>query len=177
MSRNMHLPFALLLLLITAGCTGIEKAPAEHTTRLIKPIVSDELVFEDEDIKLRFTVTRKHIDFTLWNKTQGPISVIWDEVQFRDPEGETHWVLNTQEDPHRVPTKAAHATIIHHHMDSTMVPPESSYNDYVRPFPSGFEDVLIYPFKYATGSRFKLILPLEIKEQIKIYTFGFEVMD
>lgn len=175
--RNLRIPFVLLLLLAVSGCTGIEKAPREHATKLIQPVSSEELVFEDDDIRVVFTVSRRRINFTLWNKTQEPIAIIWDEVLFRDPEGATHWVLNREQDPKKVPAKTAQAASSHAYMESTAVPAESSYSDYVRPFPSGFQDVFVYPSKYAAGSRFKLTVPLEITGQIKIYTFGFEVMD
>ncbi len=178
MPRNIYLPFALLLLLIVvAGCEAIEKAPGEHTLKLTKPTHSDQLVFADENIKVRFTVTQRRIEFTLWNRTQQPLGIIWDETILRDPEGETHWVLNSTEDTQRMSTKTAHATTTHPHIDPTIVPPGSSISEYIKPFPSGFQEILIYPSKYATGSRIKLIMPLEINGLIKVYTFGFEVVD
>lgn len=178
MSRNMHLPFALLLLLLLiAGCEGIEKAPGEHTVKLTKPAPSDELAFSDDDVQIRFVVLREKIDFTLWNKTQGPVEIIWDEIIFRNPEGATYWVINSAEDPSTVRSKAAQATTTHPHIDPTVVQPGSSYSDYIKPFPSGLQEIPIYPFKYAGGSRMQLVFPLEINEQIKVYTFGFEVVE
>ncbi|MFQ5863263.1 MAG: hypothetical protein ACE5IC_09115 [Candidatus Brocadiales bacterium] len=179
MFKNIYHPFSIFaLLFLMAGCAGLEKAPREHTIRLIKPITSDELRFDDENIRLRFTVTQRQIYFTLWNKTQGPMSIIWDEVIFRDPEGVTYWVLNNEEEgQHAVPSKAAHAAASHPHIDSTEVPAGTSHTNYIRPFPSGFQDILIYPSKYAAGARFKVTLPLEVQGRIKVYTFGFEVMD
>ncbi|MFQ5956821.1 MAG: hypothetical protein ACE5KK_03520 [Candidatus Brocadiales bacterium] len=180
MFRNTYHPFSILalLLFIIGGCAELEKAPREHTVRLIKPVTSDELRFDDENVRLRFTVTQRQIYFTLWNKTQGPISIIWDEVIFRDPEGATHWVLNNEEEEeHAVPSKAAHAATTHHHLDSTQVPAGSSHTNYIRPFPAGFRDILVYPSKHAAGARLKVTLPLEIQGRIKVYTFGFEVVD
>ncbi len=177
MSKNIYLPFVLLLSLVIIGCEGIEKAPGEHTLKLTKPHHSDQLVFDDNNIKIRFTVTRRQIDFTLWNRTQQPLGIIWDEIILRDPEGETHWVLNKAEDTDKMRTKTAHATTTHPHVDPTVVPPGSSLNDYIKPFPSGFQEVFIYPAKYASGSRIKLTMPLEINGTIKVYTFGFEVVD
>lgn len=178
MLRNVHLPFTLLLLfLIGIGCEGIEKAPGEHAIKLTKPTHSDELAFSDDKIQMRFVVLREKIDFTLWNKTQEPISIIWDEIIFRDPEGATHWVINSKEDPSTVRTKTAQVATTHPHIDPTIVPAGSSYSDYIKPFPSGFQDVYIYPSKYAAGSRIVLTLPLEVNGQVKVYTFGFEVVD
>lgn len=178
MLRNIHLSFTLLLLSLTIiGCEGIEKAPSEHTVKLTKPAPSDGLVFSDDNIQIRFTVLREKIDFTLWNKTQGPVAIIWDETIFRDPEGATHWVINSKEDRDTVPTKTAQATTTHPHIDPIVVPAGSSYSDYFKPFPSGFQEIPVYPFKYAEGSRMQLSLPLEINGQVKVYTFGFEVME
>lgn len=179
MFRNIYHPLSLLVFLfLTAGCAELQEATREHTIKLIKPATSDELRFDDEDVRLRFTVTQEQIYFTIWNKTQGPISIIWDEVIFRDPEGATHWVLNNEEEgEHKVPSKAAHAATAHPHLDSTEVPAGSSHTNYIRPFPMGFQDVLIYPSKYAAGARFNVTLPLEIQGRIKVYTFGFEVVD
>ncbi|MEE9514421.1 MAG: hypothetical protein V3V54_00180 [Candidatus Brocadiales bacterium] len=179
--KNQHVTFALLLFLLslpfTSGCTGIEKAPGKQTIRLTKPIHSDELEFSDDNINIYFIVQQRKIDFGLTNKTQGPIAIIWDEIILRDPEGATHWVINSAEDQDTVRTKTAHATTTHPHIDPSTIPAGASYNDYIKPFPSGFQDVLIYPLKYAGGSRIKLTLPLEIGGYIKVYTFGFEVVD
>ncbi len=179
MSRYIYHLFSLLLLvLLIAGCAELQEATREHTIRMIKPTTSDELRFDDENIRVRFTVTQRQIYFTLWNKTQEPISIIWDEVIFRDPEGKTHWVLNNEEESqHVVSSKAAHATTAHPHLDSTEVPARSSHTNYIRPFPIGFQDVLIYPSKYAAGARFNVSLPLDLHGHIKVYTFGFEVVD
>lgn len=179
MFRNMHPPLSILILLfLISSCAGLPEAPREHTIRLIRPIASSELRFDDENVRLRFTVTQRQIYFTLWNKTQGPISIIWDEIIFRDPEGVTYWVLNNEEEERRMVSGAvARAATTHPHLDPTVVAAGTSHTNYIRPFPSGFQEVLIYPTKYATGARFNVTLPLDIQGRIKVYTFGFEVVD
>ncbi len=119
--------------------------------------------FEDESILIRFTPERKRLYFTLWNKTQ-----------FVDPEGKSHWVLNSQETYREIGRVAAGG---HPLLDISVIPPGTSHGDYVRPFPAGPQEVYIYPVKYAGGSRFGLHLPLEINERTKVYTFSIEVVE
>ena len=51
------------------------------------------------------------------------------------------------------------------------------FRSYARPYPTGPQETYIYPEKYALGCRFSLVLPLEINERTKVYTFGFEIVE
>jgi hypothetical protein len=162
----------LLLFCLSYGCAHYEQKAERF--KLIKPTTSEELRFEDESVLIRFTPERKKLYFTLWNKTQAPMKILWDEVMFIDPEGKSHWVLNAQESYREVGRAAMGA---HPLLDLTIIPPGTSHGDYVRPYPEGLQEFYIYPAKEAQGSRFNLVLPLEINERTKVYTFGFEVIE
>jgi hypothetical protein len=165
----------LLLGCLLYGCAGVDKQKgAEYHFRLIKPIVSEELRFEDESILVRFTPEQKRLYFTLWNKTQSPMKILWDEVLFIDPEGESHWVLNAEETYKEVGKVAAGVQPL---INPSVIPPGTSHGDYVRPHPKGTQDVYIYPTKKPVGSRFSLVLPLEINERTKVYAFSLEVSE
>lgn len=184
MSRKVYLPLNLFILFFFASCSLFQKQDsAQHHIILNKPIRSSELRFEDESIMARFTPTQKQLYFTVWNKTQAPIRIIWDEVIFIDPEGVSRWVLNTEEDyePTTSTAKASKAASVatggHPLMSPTVVPVGASHTDYVRPYPSGVVEVPIFSTKNPQGSRFSMVLPIEINQKLKVYTFGFEVVD
>jgi hypothetical protein len=175
-TRILRNTFLLIVAFLAfGGCETLEGRKAkEYQTVLRKPVDSEEKQFEDERLRIHFSPSHKLISFTLHNKAQVPIKIIWDEVLFINPEGETRWVLNSHvEYPVRIKT----ADYVHHHIDSTIVAPGQSYSDYVRPFPKGLEEELIYPFKDAQYARFKLIMPVEIEGQVTVYTFAFEVVE
>ena len=172
--RRIFLP-GLLLSFLFCGCAAFDKQKSTgHRFKLIKPITTEELRFEDESILVRFTPEYKKIYFTLWNKTQAPMKILWDEVIFINPEGQSHWVLNSQESYRDVGKVAAGA---HPLLDPSVIPPGISHGDYARPFQTGPVEAYIYPEKYAEGSRFTLVLPLEINERTKVYTFGFQIVE
>lgn len=173
-SKIFLLGFSLFCLLCGCATFGKKQQVTEHHIRLIKPFTSKELRFEDESILIRFTPERKKLYLTLWNKTQAPMKILWDEVRFIDPEGQSHWVLNKQETYREVGMAAMGA---HPLLDPSIIPPGTSHGDYARPYPETPQEVYIYPEKDAKGCRFTLSLPLEINERTKVYTFSFEVMD
>ena len=165
----------ILLFSLLCGCAGLDKQKsAGHRFKLIKPITSEELRFEDESILARFTPEHKRLYFTLWNKTQAPMKILWDEVIFINPEGQSNWVLNSQE-TYRDAGKVAVGA--HPLLDQSIIPPGTSHGDYARPYPTGTQETYIYTEKYALGCRFSLVLPLEINERTKVYTFGFEIVE
>lgn len=172
MSRKLSLLALFLQFLL--GCSLFEKTQEQHKFTMIRPEYSDELRYEDEDVVVRFTPKQKQIDFTVWNKTQAPMRIIWDEIRFLDPEGRSHWVLNSQENIEKHTRVAAGG---HPLITPSVVPVGGSYSDYLLPFPIGVQEVLIYPTKGAKGSRFQVAFPLEIREHVKVYTFGFEIKD
>ncbi len=160
----------LIFLCAVSGCASPYKAETRY--RLIKPITSEELRYEDESILVRFRPERKRIYLTLWNKTQSPLKILWDQVLFTDPEGQTHRVLNSEETFLAVGEAAVGAPPL---LASSVIPPGTSHGDYVRPQPKGPQEVYIFPEKDPQGSRFSLMLPLEVNDRTKVYTFSFEI--
>ncbi|HHT9119828.1 MAG TPA: hypothetical protein ACFYD3_04690 [Candidatus Hypogeohydataceae bacterium YC41] len=168
--------FLLISIFLVAGGGGIlaGEEVKDYQTVLRQPIDSETKQFEDEKLRINFYPTHELISFTLQNKTKLPMKIIWDEIIFTNPEGETRWVINKQvhyKDRGKIIDPA------HPHIAPTEVSSGQTYVDYIRPFPIGLEDELIYPFKDAKGSRFKLVMPLEIEGHVNAYTFAFEVIE
>ncbi len=68
-----------------------------YVFRLIKPTASDDLLFEDAAISIRFVIGEeaRGVEFALQNKTDAPILVNWDKAAYVDPSGESHRVIHT----------------------------------------------------------------------------------
>lgn len=165
----------VLLFLAVSGCEILEgRKVKEYQTILRQPIHSEAKQFENEKLRINFSPSHEVISFVLQNKTQSPIKIIWDEIIFTNPEGKTYRVLNPSM-KYKRPGKITDTA--DRHIAPTEVAPGQTYTDYIRPLPAGVEDELIYPFKDAQGSRFKLTLPLEIEGQVNVYTFAFEVIE
>ncbi len=164
----------LFVLSVINGCAILEgEQGKEYRTVLYQPIRSETKQFENENFCINFFPSNKLISFTLQNKTQLPIKIVWDEVIFTNPEGETYRVLNSRV---RYKSHGKVSDPAHHFVAPTEVSPGQTYSDYIRPFYTGVRDKLIYPVKDARGSRFKVMLPLEVKGHVNIYTFAFEII-
>jgi hypothetical protein len=81
-----------LAMLLLAGC-GVN-----YKFALKKPTPSDRIAFEDENIAVSFDVRHKEIYFTLANKTDGAIQIVWDSSSYVDAEGSSHKVLHKIQD-------------------------------------------------------------------------------
>ncbi len=224
--RNNNLSFILTCFLCTVtamGCGGIGsrlvrayyssalvEVDRQETTKehygsevTIKPGPDKSFVYEDGLFNGQFYVTSSRINFTLTNKTDRSIKIIWDEAAFIDMEGQSGRV--THEGVKYIDRNAS--------QPPSVVPSEKSLTDFVVPTervyyregyysqyfstPGGWEESsLILPgsrniisgdsaavnawtkeIVVNKGKRFGLLLPLEIEGIVNEYTFWFEVQD
>ena len=53
-----------------------------YKLQLKKPIVSDELKFDDEKLSIEFTFKQSEVAFNIKNNSDKPLKIIWDEASF-----------------------------------------------------------------------------------------------
>ena len=154
-----------------------------YVFRLIKPTASDDLVFEDAAISVRFAIgdEAKGVEFALQNKTDAPILVDWDKAAYVDPSGESHRVIHTGIG-YADRAKAQSATSI---------APTARINDGV--FPADYIEwsgatnewtqTILFPQTASheptgmKGKRFGVLLPVTVDGAEKNYFFQIQIAD
>jgi hypothetical protein len=148
------------------------------------------LVFDDTIVNVRFVIGREGIGFTMLNKLNTPLRIIWDETSFIDG-------TNAE--------KIVHAGVKYSEMSNsqppTLIPPGSSIEDEVTPvknvrFDSGSlyssPEWRVNPLFPRTdygkiedrdqilalkGHRFSLFMPVQNGNEIVDYRWKFEITD
>jgi hypothetical protein len=151
---------------------------AHYVIALVKPRENRDLSFEDEFVRLVFSVSEKQIGFAIQNKTATAITIDWNQLAYIDPSGGSHKVI------HQGVKYASSGEM----MAPTVVPPTANVSD------------LIYPADYVTwddvlhdwvkksilaerdqekhiGESFSAFMPLQINEGKKEYLFTFKIID
>jgi hypothetical protein len=192
----------LLAVVVLGGCSAYRAYYDIGLTRVERPAAAmeqfgnqdvtkmveqgpDKSFFEDGLTKIVWTPTSREISFDLTNKTDQPIEIIWDESRFVDQEGKKHPLIHSgtdyakMDDPQPPLEVAAQGSI------STAVFPTNHiyYSDaryQKKPLFPNFamsrkKDKLEEEGKTHIGKKFKILLPLRIKEAIHEYVFTFEV--
>ena len=152
----------------------------DYRLRMIKPVASDGLIFEDEDIQARFALTQKAIQFEVFNKGTAPVTIDWNRVSFIDITSSSHPV--THEGVKYVDARSS--------KPPSVIPPSAKLSDAVIPadnvqFTSGeyggwSTADLLTRSPLATslkGCNIGVFLPMEINGVQKNYVFSFEITD
>jgi len=144
---------------------------------LAKPKESDSLVFEDDSIRIAFTVIETQIQFSLQNKTQSPIEISWDQAAFIDFSGVSHRVIHTgtklnDRDKPQAPTT---------------IPPTARIEDIVCPADYAEWSVVLGEWLQKRvlpraeiaykGHTFSAFMPLIVDGALKSYLFTVKVAD
>jgi len=156
---------------------GGGKLDVEYRFRVTKPTISDGMELEDDNIRAVFAVTQTAVQFSILNKTAGPIKIDWNQVSFIDPDSNSYPV--THEGVKYADAAAA--------KPPSVVPPSAKFSDAVVPannvsFSSGSwstRDLLTRsPLAPAMkGRTISIFMPLEINGAQKNYLFSFEITD
>ena len=101
---------SVLSAITLVGCISIAQLRGNtysYSHKLTGDNITDNL-YEDNDLKITFSVGTKEIDFEIYNKTDKSIKIIWDETSFI-PYGEGKKVMHkgvkyTDRDAAQVPT-------------------------------------------------------------------------
>lgn len=210
---------------VAAGCTTTDLGPRTMSVRYIsalvqidrpettkerygstvtiKPEPDNKYVYEDGLFSGVFYVTSSRINFTLRNKTDHSIKIVWDEAVFIEVDGQSG----------RVAHEGVKYTDRSASQPPSVIPGGTSLTDFVLPTnrvyyrqgsysgyysnPGGWEelDLVLLPesrqiaandylaavaafaseAKNNKGKRFGLLLPLEIEGVVNEYTFWFEI--
>lgn len=144
--------------------------------------------YEDDMIKIVWLPLSTQFGFTLKNKTDHSIKIIWDEAVYVDQNGSSGRVMhagvkytdrNNPQPPTVVVKKA--------NIDDMIVPTDNVY--YVSGQYGGWRTKPMFPNRASTqeelnaltqkyiGKEVKVLLPLKIQETINEYIFTFKVED
>lgn len=142
---------------------------------LAKPRESDNLVYEDDSIRIAFAMVKAQVQFSLQNKTESAIEINWDQAAFIDFSGLSHRVIHTGTKLNDRDKPQAPAT----------VPPTARIGDIVYPADyaewSGSEWLqrpVLPPAEVAyKGRTFSVFMPLKINGEPKNYLFTVKVLD
>jgi hypothetical protein len=145
---------------------------------MVKPSESRELMFEDQAIRIRFTLSETQIGLLLQNKMTSPIKIDWNTVSYVDITGLAHSVMHTgvryiERDRPQV---------------ATIIPPEAMIEDAIVPSDhisytpgsgGGWSSRPLFPALAETdlyiGKTFSVFMPLELEGSVKNYSFTFRI--
>lgn len=189
--------FLTVILSITlVGCISIAQLRG-NTYSYSHKLVGDNItgnVYEDNDLKITFSVGTKEIDFEVYNKTDKSVKIIWDETSFI-PYGEGKKVMhkgvkyvdrNAAQVPTAIPSKTTWSDIVV--PTDNIYYKQGYYSQYVSN-PGGWETTDLWisadfnkPETEAVvmklkGLKYRLVMPMEVNGVKKEYTFNFEITD
>lgn len=75
---------SVILSITLVGCISIAQLRGNtysYSHKLVGENITDN-IYEDNDLKITFSVGKKEIDFEIFNKTDKSVKIIWDETSF-----------------------------------------------------------------------------------------------
>jgi hypothetical protein len=152
--------------------------PATYTFSMLKPAPNKDLLFQDGFIDAAFVVTKKQIAFGIWNKTDNPIKLDWNQVSFIDINGDSHKVIH----------EGVKYMDKNNSMPPSVIPPTAKLKDIVFPTDyisysagqyGGWREKALFPDGSAAtdyeGKTIGVFIPLEINGTVKNYLFTFRI--
>lgn len=162
-----------------------------HIT-LQQPSPSDELTYSDDLLEIIFSFDKDKINFSLANKTNAPMKIIWDEVIFMDTEGQSMGMKHG--DLTKISVNYGKDYDWTRPQSPSLIFPQSKFKDSIFPgerlsyldadwLSQWSADDLFTPgdmiknYKYKTfiGKSFGVFIPLEVEGDRKEYTFLFRI--
>jgi hypothetical protein len=137
--------------------------------------------FEDETIKIKFTVRDREIGFNLTNKSSEPITLLWDNSAYIDVFDTYHWVMRkslryAEKNNVQPPTTIAPNDFV----DEFVIPK----NNIMSVSGGGFTTVPLFPSygkgkdeEIYKGKQFGLLLALDMGDKNNDYLFKFKIDD
>lgn len=153
--------------------------PANYVFAMTSPVQSPALIFHDAAISISFSISKKQIGFSLYNRSANPLRVDWNQVSYVDVLGKSHKIvhsgINKYTDSAQTPTVVPPGARI----EDFVVP-----SDYVRYTPGKYggwqeepllpEGEMAYSFK---GKSISVFMPLEVNGEVKNYFFAFRILE
>jgi hypothetical protein len=139
--------------------------------------------YEDDMIKIVWLPLSTQFGFTLQNKTDHSIKIIWDEAVYVDQNGSSRRVIHKDirytdiNNPETSSVVVKNATV-----DEMIVPADNIYSGYggwktkpMFPNSANSEKELSILAQQYIGKEVRVLLPLKIQETINEYIFTFKV--
>ncbi|MBM3262476.1 MAG: hypothetical protein FJY97_03500 [candidate division Zixibacteria bacterium] len=180
-----------VLMLFWAGCAskpppslvapGADRVVFEtvytYAYTLTGPVSHNLLEYRDTLAFCRLIPREKEIGVEVYNLSDNPVRIDWDEVRFVDPEGNAHPVL------HELVPLADGVR----RQTPSVIPPQGMLSDAITPKPyvyadiTGWERKSIFPRSEAAmrmkGQTFGVILPVRQETVVTTYSLSFAVSD
>lgn len=145
--------------------------------------------FEDDFIRTSWLVTSRQIAFTLTNKSDHTIKIVWDEAVYVDIEGLTHRVFHSgvkysERNNPQPPTSVLKGARI----EDLLAPIDKAYLDDSR-YSAGWKQRPLFAIyinepeaferikSQVVGKELKVLLPIKVEESVNEYIFTFKIED
>lgn len=179
---------AFVGILVFAGCSAVSKLKSAHGTKfrysyaLTAPISSTRLAFQDNDVSLLFRFDDAAIRFKLTNRSFSPLRIKWEEVTVV-VQGRSFAAINTRTLYQTNPAVDAKPTILPggYIVDMAMPSANISFNGKkwverdLLPTTDRHSETMGKKILANVGSTVTLLLPIELGDQVRRYSFEFRV--
>ncbi len=133
----------------------------------------DYSIYEDDIVNIKFLFNPTHISFTLNNKSNSRIKIIWDEAVYSGFDNSSVGVFHTgvkynDREASQVPTSIMKGS----KLDDIIIPKDKV--DWSNQFSRWMHYYILMGDKNTTGKTIYILLPIEIDGEIVDYTFTFE---
>lgn len=179
----------LLLAVLTVGsCASRKVYYGEYDLSLKSNIEGDieGLKFSDDVVDISWWLSAKSMNFELYNKSDNPIKIIWDDVIYVDQDGKSNktiheGVMFINSHSSQPPTTIAGGSKV----IDRIVPSDNLY--YVSGYNSGWREKSLLPSGYykregasipgekLIGKEIKVLIPIEMEGEVINYTFVFNI--
>lgn len=180
--------------LYDVGLDTVER-PADAATRYGEFTVSQQdvedeerYVFEDDLIEVAWLYTPTQLAFSLQNKTDHTVRIVWDDAAYIDPDGRSGRVMHTgvkyvDRNNSMPPSVVARRSTI----EDIVVPVDNIGGGVGSPL-GWYTDPLLLP-RYLSGDAtaddalanrdktFSVLLPIQVEDVTNDYVFTFRVLD
>lgn len=148
--------------------------------RLVSPVVSQELRFQDKNISVTFAIGEQGIQMHLENLSPHDMKILWEQAEYtgvnRQPQRLMHSGVRFQDRHNPIPdqvvlSRSSVQEAVFPISNVSMLPQRKGYD--IRPlFPLESDDAA-----GLKGKSVNLFLPVEINRQIIPYNFKIEIID
>jgi hypothetical protein len=194
-------PLLSLYLLLTSCSTGYkymvslsdittsDNVQITNPIKIVPQVISDKTYneYKDNNIEISWYVSQDAFNFKLYNRSNDPIKLPWDEVTFIQPNGETGRTMHN----------GVRYIKRNESQPASIIPSKSTLNDFIIPTDkvyfsinyyseSAWKKVPLFNFDIKNlkkdkekiiGTKVKIFFPLIIKSVTYDYTFTFTIND
>lgn len=148
-----------------------------YSYKLTEPVQGESLEYGDGMVFCRLIPEQNRIGLNLYNLSEEPLYVDWNQIRVVDPDGQSHGVIRKLE----LLSDGVRAQAL------SLIPPQGVLSDAVTPKnnvymnTSGWAQKPLFPNSEAAlslkGRTFGLIIPVKQDESVKTYRLTFEISD